>query len=69
MNDIVIFDNKIGWIYGFSGGEKGKECVIRDINGENIRDSRRVKYNPNVKFSDLKFICHNNNWQYQIITG
>ena len=69
MNDMVIFDNKIGWIYGFSGGEKGKECVIRDINGENIRDSKRVKYNPNVKFSDLKFICHNNNWQYQIITG
>ena len=69
MNDMVIFDNKIGWIYGFSGGEKGKECVIRDINGGNIRDSKRVKYNPNVKFSDLKFICHNNNWQYQIITG
>ena len=69
MNDMVLFDNKIGWIYGFSGGEKGKECVIRDVNGENIRDSRRVKYNPNVKFSDLKFICHNNNWQYQIITG
>ena len=67
MNDMVLFDNKIGWIYGFSGGEKGKECVIRDINGENIRDSRRVKYNPNVKFSDLKFICHNNNWQYEII--
>ena len=69
MNDMVIFDNKIGWIYGFSGGEKGKECVIRDINGENIRDTKRVKYNPNVKFSDLKFICHNNNWQYQMITG
>lgn len=67
MNDMVIFDNNIGWIYGFSGGEKGKECVIRDIYGENIRDSRRVKYNPNVKFMDLKLICHNNNWQYQIV--
>ena len=66
MNDMVLFDNKIGWIYGFSGGEKGKECVIRDINGENIRDSRRVKYNPNVSFSKLVFICHNNNWQYQV---
>lgn len=69
MNDMVLFDNKIGWIYGFSGGEKGKECVIRDVNGENIRDSKRVKYNPNVSFSKLTFICHNNNWQYQIITG
>lgn len=68
MNDMVIFDNKVGWIYGFSGGENGKECVIRDINGENIRDSRRVKYNPNVSFSKLTFICHNNNWQYQVFT-
>ena len=69
MNDMVLFDNKIGWIYGFSGGEKGKECVIRDINGENIRDSRRVKYNPNVSFYKLTFICHNNNWQYQVFVG
>lgn len=67
MNDMVLFDNKIGWIYGFSGGENGKECVIRDINEEIIRDKRRVKSNPNVKFSDLKFIYHNNNWQYEII--
>ena len=61
MNDMVLFDNKIGWIYGFSGGEKGKECVIRDINGENIRDSRRVKYNPNVSFSKLMLICDSKN--------
>lgn len=67
MNDMVIFDNKVGWIYGFSGGVNGKECVIRDINGENIRDSKRVKYNPNVSFSKLTFICHNNNWQYVIL--
>lgn len=67
MNDMVVFDNRIGWIYGFSGGENGRECVIRDINEENIKDARRVKYNPNVKFSDLKFLCHNNNWQYQIL--
>lgn len=67
MNDMVSFQNIIGWIYGFSGGESGKECVLRDINGEIIRDSKRSKNNPNVKFSDLKFICHNNNWQYQIV--
>lgn len=67
MNDMVSFQNKIGWIYGFSGGESGKECVLRDINGEIIRDSRRVKSNPNVKFSDLRFVCHNNNWQYQTL--
>lgn len=67
MNDMVYFQNKVGWIYGFSGGEVGKECVLRDINGEIIRDSKRSKNNPNVKFSSLKFICHNNNWQYQIV--
>ena len=67
MNDMVSFQNKVGWIYGFSGGESGKECVLRDIDGEIIRDIKRAKNNPNVKFSDLKFICHNNNWQYQIV--
>lgn len=68
MNDMVSFQNKIGWIYGFSGGECGKECVLRNINGEIIRDSKRVKNNPNVKFADLKLICHNNNWQYEILS-
>ena len=67
MNDMVSFQNKVGWIYGFSGGESGKECVLRDINGEIIRDSKRSKNNPNVKFSSFNFICHNNNWQYKII--
>lgn len=66
MNDMVSFQNKIGWIYGFSGGESGKECILRDINGEIIRDNRRVKNNPNVKFSDLRLMHHNNNWQYCI---
>ena len=63
MNDMVLFDNKVGWIYGFSGGSKGNECVIRDISGNIIRDNLRSKNNPCVKFSDLKIICHNNNWQ------
>ena len=67
MNDMVKFGNSIGWIYGFSGGENGKECVIRNINEEIMRDSKRVEKNPNVKFMDLKLICHNNNWQYQIV--
>ena len=68
MNDMVLFDNKVGWIYGFSGGESGKECVIRDRYEEIIRDKKRVKYNPNVKFADLKLLSHNNNWQYQIVS-
>ena len=63
MNDMVKFRNNIGWIYGFSGGSKGSECVIRDISGNIIRDCLRSKNNPCVKFSDLKLISHNNNWQ------
>lgn len=66
MNDMVKFRNNIGWIYGFSGGSKGNECVIRDISGNIIRDCLRSKNNPCVKFSDLKLICHNNNWQMVI---
>lgn len=68
MNDMVSFQNKVGWIYGFSGGESGKECVLRDIDGEIVRDSKRAKNNPNVKFSSLQFICHNNNWQYRVVS-
>lgn len=67
MNDMVRIFNRIGWIYGFSGGDKGKECIVRDINGEIIRDSKRAKNNPNVLCSKLTFICHNNNWQYEIL--
>lgn len=67
MNDMAICNGQVGWIYGFSGGDTGKECVLRDINGEVIRGKGRSKSNPNVTFSSLKFICHNNNWQYQII--
>ena len=66
MNDMVKFRNNIGWIYGFSGGSKGNECVIRDISGNIVRDCLRSKNNPCVKFSDLKLICHNNNWQMVI---
>lgn len=67
MNDMVQLENKIGWIYGFSGGSKGKECIIRDINEDIIRDNKRSKTNPNVNFSSLRFTCHNNNWQYNIL--
>lgn len=66
MNDMIKFRNSIGWIYGFSGGSKGNECVIRNVAGNIIRDNLRSKNNPCVKFSDLKLICHNNNWQMVI---
>jgi hypothetical protein len=64
MNDMVLCESQVGWIYGFSGGECGKHCVIRDINGNIIRASNVSKNNPNTRMSALKLICHNNNWQY-----
>lgn len=67
MNDMVKCEGRIGWIYGFSGGEMGKECIARDINGETLHNTGRVKSNPNVKFSTLELLSHNNNWQYCIL--
>ena len=67
MNDMVMCNGKIGWVYGFGGGKNGKNCIIRDINGDIIKTSNMSERNVNVAMKDLKFICHNNNWQYSII--
>ena len=67
MNDMVLCENKTAWIYGFGGGEKGKQCLIRDINNEIVRTSNLSSKTPNVAMSNLKLICHNNNWQYILI--
>lgn len=69
MNDMAICDGKVGWIYGFSGGEDGKHCVFRDINGEIIRTSNLSSKTPSIRLSSLKLLCHNNNWQYKILTN
>lgn len=66
MNDMAICEDKIGWIYGFSGGNKCNACVLRDIKGEIIRTSNLSPKTSNVRLSSLKLLCHNNNWQYQI---
>lgn len=67
MNDMVECERKIGWIYGFSGGENGKNCIVRDIYGNIIKTQNMSERNVNVAMKDLKFICHNNNWQYCIL--
>lgn len=67
MNDMAICEGKVGWIYGFGGGENGKQCVLRDINGEIIRTSNLSPKTPNVCLSNLKLLCHNNNWQYIVL--
>lgn len=66
MNDMVFFNGKVGWIYGFSGGNNGKECIVRNINGEIIQDPNRGKNTPHLKMSSFSLLCHNNNWQYYV---
>lgn len=67
MNDMAICEGKVGWIYGFSGGDKGNNCVFRTIDGEIIRTSDISPKTPSIRLTSLKLLCHNNNWQYKIV--
>ena len=67
MNDMAICEGKIGWIYGFSGGCSGNLCIFRNIDGEIIRTKSVSLKTPSIRLSSLKFLCHNNNWQYVIL--
>lgn len=67
MNDMAICEGKVGWIYGFSGADSCKDCVLRDISGNTLSNASRKANIPCVRLSSLKLLCHNNNWQYQII--
>lgn len=69
MNDMVLCEGKVGWIYGFSGGDKSKDCVLRDINGDIITNASRKVNCPCTRLSSLKLICHNNNWQYTVLAS
>lgn len=63
LNDKVKYNNIDCWIYGFAGGDKGRELVLRDINGTIIKMPER-KNSVTVNNKKVQFICHNNNWQY-----
>lgn len=67
MNDMAICEGKVGWIYGFSGGNDSNDCVLRDINGNTITNASRKPNCPCARLSSLKLLCHNNNWQYVIL--
>ena len=64
LNDKVLFQGKVAWVYGFACGEKGKACVLRDIEGNLIRDSNHPSFTAQP-VSRLKILCHNNGWQHQ----
>lgn len=58
LNDKVVFRGKVGWIRGFSG----TSAYIVDINGDYIQMPNKTY--KQITLSKLKFICHNNTWQY-----
>ncbi len=68
LNDEVKYKNQKCWVYGFSGGDKSKDCILRDINGNIIKMPTR-KSNVSVDMTNTSFVCHNNNWEYDVQKG
>ena len=60
LNDTVVFQGKIGWISGFSKSS----AYVMDINGNYIHMPNKTY--TQITLSKLKFICHNNTWQYEV---
>jgi hypothetical protein len=67
LNDKVLFENKSGWVYGFSGGEYGRQVILRDICGSLVKsDANESAIHVNMK--KAKVLCHNNGWQFQLVS-
>lgn len=60
LNDKVAFQGKIGWISGFNSSG----AYVMDINGNYIQMPNKTY--KQITLSKLKFICHNNTWQYEV---
>jgi hypothetical protein len=66
LNDRVKYNNVDCWVYGFAGGDKSKELVLRNIGGNIIIMPER-KNSVTVHNKKVNLICHNNNWQYTLM--
>lgn len=64
LNDMVKFSGKRCWVYGFSGGEKSTECILRDLHGIIVKMPSRAN-SLSVNTKEVEFCSHNNNWQYR----
>lgn len=64
LNDEVIFNGRHGWVYGYSGGEKSREFLVRDIDGELIKMENR-KNSLSLNGGAISLLRHNNCWQYE----
>ena len=60
LNDNVAFQGKIGWISGFNSSG----AYVIDINRNYIQVPNKTY--KHITLSKLKFICHNNTWQYGV---
>lgn len=67
LNDEVIYNGRHGWVYGYSGGQKSKEFLVRDIGGELIKMENR-KNSLTLNGSNIVLVRHNNGWQHRNIS-
>ena len=58
LNDKIVVQNQVGYISGFTTSG----CYVKDIFGNFI--VRPDKTYKQINFSMIKFINHNNNWQF-----
>ena len=61
LGDRVLYKNVKGWVYGFSGGNRSRECVIRNIDGAIIKSICR-KNSLSINYKDIKVLNHCNGW-------
>ena len=60
LNDCVKYNDKLGWICGFTGSS----ARIRDINEEYVQIKDKDKNYVQTPLTQLQFVNHNNGWQY-----
>lgn len=66
LNDELNYTGVVGWVYGFSSGERSHECILRSINGDIIKMPNRTN-SSSVNIRHCILISHNNGWQYRIL--
>lgn len=63
LGDKILYGNQIGWVYGFSGGDKSRECIARNIDGELIKPKER-KNSLSLNYKNFKVLNHSNGYLY-----
>lgn len=63
LSEKVKFNGEVGWVYGFACGENGRYCVVRNIDGEIIRDPEHQSATY-ISMAKLEHMSYNNGWTY-----